>query len=120
MFKQIGYETGKVKRILDENSISWGYFIDHNPFVPHCNAHPNNFIVLDLFASYNKFNNLVAPLDFDMAYDYETFVCTVEESKELGKKDRESFDNWNGCEKYELEGALGGDENMINFIYSEK
>ena len=70
MFQLIGFETGKIKRILDDNLISWGYFFDHNPFIPHCNAHPNNFVVLDLFAPYNQFHNLLAPLDFDMAYDF--------------------------------------------------
>jgi hypothetical protein len=29
------------------------------------------------------------------------------------------FDDWAGSEKYELEAALGGEENMANFHYSE-
>lgn len=49
IFTRIGFETGRVKRIFDENLISWGYFTDHNPFEPHCNAHPNNFVILNLF-----------------------------------------------------------------------
>ena len=48
LFQRIGYEAGYIKRLFDENLISWGYFIDHNLFEPHCNAHPNNFLVLDL------------------------------------------------------------------------
>ena len=43
---QLGWEVGAVKRILEANDINWGYFFDHNPFEPHCNSHPNNFIVL--------------------------------------------------------------------------
>ena len=43
---QLGREVGAVKRLLEEEGINWGYFIDHNPFEPHCNAHPNNFVVL--------------------------------------------------------------------------
>jgi len=71
LFERIGYECGRIKRILDEKQISWGYFYDHNPFEPHCNAHPNNFIVLDLEAPYNKeCRNLLAPVDFDMAFDF--------------------------------------------------
>ena len=35
-----------VKRLLEINGVNWGYFLDHNPFEPHCNSHPNNFIVL--------------------------------------------------------------------------
>jgi hypothetical protein len=101
--------------------ISWGYYIDHNPFEPHCNAHPNNFLILDLEAPYNKeLKNLLSPVDFDMAYDFEHFIGNQEDDpKSFGKNDRELFDNWNGLEKYELEKALGGNENMANFSYSE-
>lgn len=42
----VGWEMGVVKRALETEGINWGYFFDHNPFEPHCNAHPNNFIVL--------------------------------------------------------------------------
>lgn len=45
IFARSGAEAGKAMRVKDENLISWGYFTDHNPFEPHCNAHPNNFIV---------------------------------------------------------------------------
>lgn len=107
---------------MDENLISWGYFIDHNPFEPHCNAHPNNFLVLDLEAPYNKGRyNLLSPLDFDMAYDFEHFINNVEDDKKCyGTQDRLLFDNWNGLEKYELEKALGGNENMANFSYNDE
>jgi len=47
IFARAGAETGKVKRVMDEDEISWGYFTDHNPFEPHCNAHANNFLVID-------------------------------------------------------------------------
>jgi hypothetical protein len=86
LFSRIGYEAGKIKRLLDENEISWGYFIDHNPFEPHCNAHPNNFVVLDLEAASNANKNLLAPLDFDMTYDSQSFISIVEDNpKTLGK-----------------------------------
>lgn len=120
LFSRIGFEAGLVKRVLDENLISWGFFIDHNLFEPHCNAHPNNFLVLDLEADYNFNHTLLAPLDFDMTYDYQTFISTVVDNPEtLGKQDRELFDSWSGSEKYELEKALGGDENMANFEYGD-
>lgn len=57
----------------------------------------------------------MAPVDFDMAYDFDNFVCTVEDIPAYGKQDREQFDSWTGNEKYELEKALGGEENMANF-----
>jgi hypothetical protein len=119
LFKRIGYEAGFIKRLFDENLISWGYFIDHNLFEPHCNAHPNNFLVLDLENSETK-HNLLAPVDFDMTYDFDTFVAIVEDAPaSFGKQDRELFDSWSGMEKYELEKALGGEENMANFSYDE-
>ena len=34
-------------RILIENEINWGFYFDHNPYEPHCNAHPNNFVILN-------------------------------------------------------------------------
>ncbi|CDW85126.1 UNKNOWN [Stylonychia lemnae] len=119
MFKRAGYETGQVKRTLDENLISWGYYIDHNPFQPHCNAHPNNFLVLDLLADYNnEYHNLLAPVDFDMTYEFKQFISNVQDDPaQYGKQDRELFDSWSGSEKYELEKALGGEENMANFVY---
>lgn len=79
LFARIGHEAGVIKRVFDENLISWGYFIDHNLFEPHCNAHPNNFIVLDLEAEYNKNHTILAPLDFDMSFDYDTFVSIIED-----------------------------------------
>mmetsp|Transcript_45057 Transcript_45057/g.32935 ORF Transcript_45057/g.32935 Transcript_45057/m.32935 type:complete len:89 (+) Transcript_45057:43-309(+) len=85
LFERVGYECGRIKRIFDEHNISWGYFVDHNLFEPHCNAHPNNFIVLDLDHPENHSHNILAPLDFDMAYDFDIFVCTVEDIPTLGQ-----------------------------------
>ena len=94
--------------------------MDHNLFEPHCNAHPNNFLVLDPQAEFNPHHTLLAPLDFDMTYDFDTFVSTVEDNPAtLGKQDREQFDSWAGLEKYEMEKALGGEENMANFSYGD-
>eukprot|EP00347_Sterkiella_histriomuscorum_P017444 403349347 len=119
IYLRAGFECGKIKRLLDENLISWGYYIDHNPFQPHCNAHPNNFIVLDL--ENNENHNLLSPLDFDMAYEFSQFISNVQDDpKNFGTQSREQFDNWNGQEKYELERALGGEENMANFQYEEE
>ena len=63
---------------------------------------------------------LLAPLDFDMTYEFDTFVSIVEDNpKTFGTQDRELFDSWSGAEKYELEKALGGEENMANFSYGD-
>lgn len=47
LLHRLGYEVGRVFRLLLQNEVNWGYYFDHDPFMPHCNAHPNNFIVLD-------------------------------------------------------------------------
>ena len=117
---------------MDEQALSWGYFTDHNPFEPHCNAHPNNFLVLDLQApppshhpskAADTTPKILAPLDFDMTYEFcegQAFVSTLEDvPASYGSGDREQFDSWSGQEKYELEKALGGEENMANFAYEE-
>ena len=76
IFIRCGAEAGKVKRLLDENEISWGYFTDHNPFEPHCNAHPNNLVVLD--PTKNEHANLLGVLDLDLAYNANSFINTIE------------------------------------------
>lgn len=81
IFMRCGAECGKVKRLFDENEISWGYFTDHNPFEPHCNAHPNNLIVLD--PQSNPHANLLGVLDLDLAYSSDTFVNTIEADPEV-------------------------------------
>jgi hypothetical protein len=67
-YARSGAEAGKTKRLLDENMISWGFYTDHNPFEPHCNAHPNNFIVMD--PSVSDHHNILAIVDFDLAYEF--------------------------------------------------
>lgn len=73
---KVGYECGYIFRIFIENEINWGYFFDHNPYMPHCNAHPNNFVVI------NDENNeqLLAPVDFDMAFFKSEFINIDKES----------------------------------------
>lgn len=108
---RIGWEVGVTKRILQDSEISWGYFIDHNPFEPHCNSHCNNFVILG-----EEHENLLAPVDFDMAFRAEEFVSTVQ-GENFGKKDLELFENWVNCERMSLEYTLAGQENMANFTY---
>jgi hypothetical protein len=111
---RIGWEVGVIKRVLQDSGISWGYFIDHNPFEPHCNAHCNNFIILG-----PNNQNLLAPVDFDMSFRREEFISLME-GETFGKQDLELFENWVNCERLNLELTLAGQENMANFLYSTK
>lgn len=106
-----GFEAGTLKRALQDANISWGFFIDHNPFEPHCNAHPNNFIILP-----SENEKLLAPVDFDMSFEASEFISTVEPS--LGTNDVSLFENWLNSERVILEQSLAGQENMGNFSYS--
>ncbi|CAG9310469.1 unnamed protein product [Blepharisma stoltei] len=114
IFWKIGREAGQIKRILEDHDISWGYFIDHNPFEPHCNSHPNNFIILP-----SGSEHILAPVDFDMAFRSQEFLNIVDENS-LGRNDSSLFQNWLNCERVNLELALSGQENMANFSYSEE
>jgi len=112
-YARIGWECGKIKRILQDHKINWGYYADHNVLY-HCNAHPNNFIILPQGLS----KNLLAPLDFDLAFNKENFINIQEDSETYGKYDERTFDTFLNCERYSLEEALSGEENMANFGYS--
>ncbi len=67
LFWQLGFECGRVLRILHQAGISWGTYDDL--LGTHCNAHANNLVVLPL----NDAAHLLAPLDFDMAFTHETY-----------------------------------------------
>ena len=114
--QRIGFEVGRIKRIFEKHSINWGTFLDHNPFSPHCNCHPNNFIILPNIPTTNQ---LLAPLDFDMTFIKSGFVSPIQETPTFGLFDLELWLSWVNMERHEMEIALAGQENMANFSYKE-
>eukprot|EP00753_Platysulcus_tardus_P006318 PLAT1408.2.p1 GENE.PLAT1408.2~~PLAT1408.2.p1 ORF type:complete len:464 (+),score=217.45 PLAT1408.2:367-1758(+) len=106
LYWRLGHECGAVLRLLRDADINWGYFIDHNPFEPHCNAHPNNLVVLPPAPGRTQ---LLAPVDFDMAFPRAAFAA----------EDASLFDAWQHSSRAELQRALGGEENMGNFVYGD-
>ncbi|KAJ4453714.1 putative Adenylyltransferase and sulfurtransferase MOCS3-1 [Paratrimastix pyriformis] len=106
LYWRLGREAGAFNRLLRRNGISWGYFIDHSEFEPHCNSHPNNFVVLPpaLGERGHRRTQLLGPLDFDMAFCRNEFI-----SKYSGTRDLELFDSWTASEVSEMQKALGGD-----------
>ncbi|KAL5476146.1 hypothetical protein EMCRGX_G026057 [Ephydatia muelleri] len=100
LYWELGWEVGVVKRLMEECGINWGYFIDHNPFEPHCNCHPNNFIILPPGEE-----KLLAPVDFDLAFRGERFF-----SPYTGQGDTELFQSWIHTEYEEMGRTLGGDQ----------
>ena len=78
LYWELGWEVGVVKRLMEESGINWGYFIDHNPFEPHCNCHPNNYIVLPpvsniTIPSTHLFPHLVPPIPLPHTLSHSFF-----------------------------------------------
>jgi len=96
LYWRFGREAGAFQRILRINDISWGTYVD--PLGTHCNAHPNNFILLPEGESADYF---LAPLDFDMAFTHRTF-----------NREEAQYDEWMALEDRALKMALAGDENL--------
>jgi hypothetical protein len=66
---------------LVENNISWGYYSDHDPNSVHQNAHPNNLVVIP--ENLNQ-ENLLAPLDYDLAFFRQEFLNIEYQSSTYG------------------------------------
>mmetsp|Transcript_6777 Transcript_6777/g.9867 ORF Transcript_6777/g.9867 Transcript_6777/m.9867 type:complete len:397 (+) Transcript_6777:110-1300(+) len=59
-----GFLCGSFLKTLHEHHFNWGTYADKLGF--HCNAHPNNFVILS--------DGQLAPLDFDMAFHYDKML----------------------------------------------
>ncbi len=114
IYARMGYEVGVVKRVMQDEGINWGSFMDHSLFEFHCNAHANNFAVLP-----RGYKCLLAPLDFDLSYEETYYVNTVKEQKVFGTHNIELFDNHTNFERKEMALGLAGCENM-DFKYVEQ
>ena len=118
LYWQLGWEVGVVSRALSTNQINWGYFLDHSPFEPHCNQHPNNFIVLPPVSEAAPWSTthimlcfpqgqstFLAPVDFDLAFTADRFV-----SPYSGTNDESLFRSWLESGHSEMERGLGGEQ----------
>ncbi|CAI8015944.1 hypothetical protein GBAR_LOCUS9845 [Geodia barretti] len=110
LYWRLGWEVGVVSSTLATNGINWGYFFDHNPFEPHCNQHPNNFVILP-----PGHENLLAPVDFDLAFTADRFV-----SPYTGTNDQSLFQSWLDSGLTEMERALGGEAVNTGVLTSAK
>jgi len=75
LYSILGGEIGETMRRIYEVDLNWGYFADHDTAY-HCNAHPNNFVVLP-----RGNGRLLAPLDFDMAFYRKEYIMYSHEKK---------------------------------------
>ena len=115
IYARVGFEIGRVLRILAENDIQWGYYWDHDPGVRHQNAHPNNLLVVPEFLNSEC---LLAPIDFDLAFSREEFINIDFNLESYGKRDDTLFDSYLEQSRYGLEDLLQGNEaSMSNFNF---
>lgn len=76
LYGQLGFECGRNLSVIHRTGYLWGTYVDHNPAEQHCNAHNDNLVVLskDVSLTNSKKLQLLAPLDFDMAFKKENAV----------------------------------------------
>jgi len=89
IFIRIGYETAKIKRIFPDEDFNWGTYNGQSPYDTFCSAHFNNFIVLP-----GKYSCLLAPIDFDLAFQRKNFINNDKSSESFGKHDDNAFDQF--------------------------
>ena len=74
---------------LQDADFNWGTYNGQGPTDFFCSAHYNNFIVLS-----GNYSCLLAPIDFDLAFEKEFFVNNDKESQNFGKNDNSAFDQF--------------------------
>lgn len=79
LFSRFGYDSGKIAGTLHSNGINWGTYQDAMTRKDlgewHCNAHSNNLVVLsEKNNGSSKERPLLGALDFDMAFNMESYV----------------------------------------------
>ncbi len=91
IYARIGFEVGKILRLFYDNDFNWGYYYDHDINNFHCNVHPNNFVILP-----EKLNcdQLIAPLDYDMAFSRDEFLNIDLKNENYGKNDQRLFESY--------------------------
>ena len=117
IYARTGWESGRIKRIMQNDNINWGTFEDH-PFRLHCNAHTDNYVICPRNVNNNK--NMLCILDFDMAFYRENFFNIDDETNKdkYGHPDDFLFDSYLNMERVHLEWEFAGLENVISLEIS--
>jgi hypothetical protein len=113
IYARTGWESGKMKRIMQNHDINWGTYEDL-PFRLHCNAHTDNYVISPRNKNNNK--NLLCIVDFDMAFFRKNFFNIDDENNKerYGNPDDFLFDNYLNMERVYLEWEFSGSENVIS------
>jgi len=118
IYARTGWESGKMKRIIQNHDINWGTYEDL-PFRLHCNAHTDNYVIAPRNLENNK--NLLCIVDFDMAFFRKNFfnIDDVNNKERYGYPDDFLFDNYFNMERVYLEWEFSGSENVISLEISK-
>jgi len=112
IYIRIGYEVGKIKRLMQDANINWGSYIDRGSSY-HCNAHSNNLVVLP-----QGNDSLLSPLDLDLAFSKEKMIIINKDCPTYGQQDLSYWDNYINAEFVDLSLNLCGAEDY-NFQFEK-
>ena len=112
IYIRIGYEVGKIKRLMQDANINWGSYIDRGSSY-HCNAHSNNLVVLP-----QGNDSLLSPLDLDLAFSKEKMIIINKDCPTYGQQDLSYWDNYINAEFVDLSLNLCGAEDY-NFKFEK-
>ena len=100
---------------MQDAEISWGTVFGQGPTGIFCSAHENNLIVLPPGNS-----TLLAPLDFDQAYDKNNFISLDKNLHNFGKFDEELFSDYLVYEITRLIQGLCSRKNNNDYIKDDE
>jgi hypothetical protein len=113
IYCRIGWESGRLKRIMQDADINWGTYEDQRMRL-HCNAHTDNY-------SINKRGSeeyILSILDFDMAFMKDNFFHFEDvNNPNYGLPDNFQFDSYLNMERQYLEWEFSGSENVLSFDF---
>ena len=114
IYIRIGYEVGKIKRLMQDSNINWGSYIDRGCNY-HRNAHTDNLVVLP-----QGNDSLLSPLDLDLAYSKDKMIVINKDCSTFGQHDLTYWDNYINGEFIDLASDLGGVEDYMNELEKNK
>ena len=114
IYIRIGYEVGKIKRLMQDSNINWGSYIDRGCNY-HRNAHTDNLVVLP-----QGNDSLLSPLDLDLAYSKDRMIVINKDCSTFGQHDLTYWDNYINGEFIDLASDLGGVEDYMNELEKNK
>ncbi|KAH0789706.1 Adenylyltransferase and sulfurtransferase MOCS3 [Histomonas meleagridis] len=89
LYGRIGWEVGRILSIIHRCGISWGTYVDHCDEKLHFNSHGDNMYIIPKEYSQRRNDGkyqILAPIDFDMAFDRDMALNTYKNPPMPDKK----------------------------------